>query len=309
MNIDKIIKQLKSGRKNYLEIKDFSDQPGIYSIFFSGNKFLVEGANPKENEIIYVGKTESSQKSRDADTHFKSGKTGSSTVRRSIGSLLREEFKLEPIPRNDSDFLAGRTSHYKFDPAGEEIITHWMQSNLALSFYEYPKSRTEIVNLETKLIHKLIPILNIDKNPNNPYGKYLANQRKKCARLAFKKIGEIKSPTKKRKLKMNTVSAGKYIKLWRNYLPRIEQELSDISTQKVIQLDSNDFDKVGNRRSYSFNLEYESGIVSNNICGSAVARDLVSVIAESDSIKKLIETGHIKINMDKGFSLHLKKIY
>ena len=60
---------------------------------------------------------------------------------------------------------------------------------------------------------------------------------------------------------MNTVSAGKYIKLWRNYLPRIEQELSDISTQKVIQLDSNDFDKVGNRRSYSFNLEYESGIV------------------------------------------------
>ena len=37
----------------------------------------------------------------------------------------------------------------------------WMENNLALSFYEYPRTKQEIEYLETKLIDELVPILNI----------------------------------------------------------------------------------------------------------------------------------------------------
>ncbi len=60
--------------------------------------------------------------------------------------------------------------------------------------------------------------------------------------------------------------------------------------------------------SYSFNLEFINGIVSNNIDGSAVARDLAKVLENSLEIKKILNLGHFKIRMDKDFCLWIEKL-
>lgn len=309
MEIDEIINHLRKNKTNFLEITSFSKYPGIYSIFFCGNIFPVENYIPKQDEIIYLGKTESSQEKRDSKTHFKSGKTGSSTVRKTIGSLLRIKHNLKPIPRNNTDFLNKRFSHFKFDNESEQIITEWMENNLALAFYEYPKSKTEIDELETSLIQKLIPVLNIDKNPLNPYGTFIKQSRKESAKLAFKDfkiVEEIKLPEKLKVNKMSTSSENKYTALWQSYINQIHRKLTDSNEPQTIQLDKDKFAKVGNRKSYSFNLEYKNGVVNNNIGGSAVARDLDKVISKSEAIKSILKNGYCKINLDKNFVLHIQ---
>ena len=73
----KIIDELKQGLTPFTKVDEFSSNPGIYAIGFIGEVFpFPTGENVVNNgDIIYIGKTEKSQKSRDAQTHFKSGKT------------------------------------------------------------------------------------------------------------------------------------------------------------------------------------------------------------------------------------------
>ena len=183
-----IIHQLIIGAHPFMEITRFCDKPGIYAIFFYGNLFPLEGVAIKSNQIIYLGKTESSQQSRDADTHFSSAKTGSSTVRRSLGALLKKELNLNPIPRNDKDFGAGRFTVFKFDNSSEVKLTSWMQKNLGLSFFMYDKPKDEINKLETELIDMVRPILNIDfKNPHNPYASIIKAERRLVALDSYKR--------------------------------------------------------------------------------------------------------------------------
>ncbi len=188
MNAHKIIETLKAKEKPYMQTGTFSQSPGIYAFFFIGNDFPLLGDAVSKHEIIYIGKTESSQEKRDAKTHFTSGKTGSSTFRRSMGSILCASENLKPIPRNHSDYQRRRLSHFKFDARSEEVITDWMKNNLALSFYEYPRSKHEIEKLETELIRILSPKLNISKNHGNPFKDRLQQLRKKCAQMAFEEL-------------------------------------------------------------------------------------------------------------------------
>lgn len=187
MGIQTAINQLIEKEKPYLEIKKFSPNPGIYAFFFIGNKFPFLENKVNKHQLVYVGKTESSQEKRDAKTHFATGKTGSSTVRKSIGALLNTETSLTPIPRNNSDYKKGRFSHFKFDQQSEELITHWMKNNLALSFYEFNGSKEDLKILETALIEKVVPILNITKNQKNQFANKLKALRKVCAEQAHNK--------------------------------------------------------------------------------------------------------------------------
>jgi len=215
-------------KKSYHAISSFSKSPGIYALFFHGSEFPLPGYNPKEDEIIYLGKTESSQASRDRDTHFSSGKTGSSTIRRTFGALLREKLELKPIIRSQSDIIKGRISHYKFDQLSEEKLTKWMVQNLGLSFYEVKASASEIDRLETHLIQIQKPILNIDrKTSNKPWKTKIQAKRKETGHLAYKNREEaIEIPIRlKQEIKTATriISDGsnvvhKYESIWKNYV-------------------------------------------------------------------------------------------
>jgi len=103
-------------------------------------------------------------------------------------------------------------------------------------------------------------------------------------------------------------SQGKYSNIWRNALPTISEILGSSESSGSIALNFEDFALVGNRKSYSFNLEFDDGIVSNNISGSAVARDLAAVLTTSSSVKSILKTGYFKFQMDKNFTLSISKL-
>ena len=103
-------------------------------------------------------------------------------------------------------------------------------------------------------------------------------------------------------------SQGKYSNIWRNELTTISEVLSSSASSGSITLNFEDFELVGNRQSYSFNLEFDDGVVSNNISGSAVARDLAAVLSTSSSVKSILKTGYFKFQMDKNFTLSISKL-
>jgi|TARA_B100000959_G_C14934095_1_gene604952 hypothetical protein len=312
MDSEQVILHLTTNRKKFVETTEFSSQPGIYAFFYNGGALPYISELIPDNEIIYIGKTESSQKKRSAQTHFKSGKTGSSTVRRSFGSLLKEKMSLIPIPRNETDFIRGRLSHFKFDENSEYKLTDWMKLNLSISFFEFPKSKQEIEGLESEIIYQLTPKLNIDKNPNNQFKSTLQMLRKQCSNEAHSS-----QPIKPKNIEKEHIidtfysapgSKGKYTNIWQNTISAISDMLNSENPNGCIELNSRDFAKVGNRKNYSFNIEYDGGSVSNNLSGSAVARDLAAVISRSNSVKAVLKNGHYKIRMDKNFALWVSKL-
>lgn len=103
---------------------------------------------------------------------------------------------------------------------------------------------------------------------------------------------------------MNT---GKYLDLWIKEKELIKNKLINSNEKQFIQLSFDRFNSVGNRKKYSFNLQYEKGIVTNNISSSAVARDLDNILSNDDAIKNVLKTGRFKINMDKNFCLWIQK--
>ncbi len=328
--MNQIITSLKNDSCPYKKIRKFSDEPGIYALFFTGKDFPLADYNPQKDEIIYIGKTESSQANRDEKTHFTSGKTGSSTIRRSLGALLKDELSLVPIPRNDKDFDAGRKSFFKFDEPSEDKLTKWMKDNLALSFYAYEQPPSEIDVLETGLIAEAKPLLNIDsKNPDNPYARIIKAARKACADEANQIMAQKEpsretsretsmepsmEPVKTKVVPFRTDSVNadknehKYEEIFKTALPLIETAIAEVAIRKLsIQLSQEDFKKVGNRQSYSFNLEFSDGIVVNDIGGSAVARDLARVLEQSENFNKNLKDMHVKFRMDKGFVLWISQ--
>jgi len=301
-----IILHLIRNAKPFLKIDSFSDQPGIYAFFFFGKKFPIDDYTPKQGEIVYIGKTESSQKKRDADTHFTTGKTGSSTVRKSFGSLILESLQLKPIPRGQSDIDAGCTSHFKFDQESEERLTIWMKDNLGLSFYEYKGNVKDIEVLETNLIQKVIPVINIDKNPDNPFLHLLKKARKDASNIAYSDtvMDSTSKSTRTKSKVFNADNIHKYEDIWRMSLHQITEILKG-QTDGEFEFKKEYFDQVGNRQSYSFNIEFQNGRVANNIGGSAVARDLARIMDNHPDAKELLKDKHVKIRMDKFFTVYI----
>ena len=177
MNSEEIIQHLYEQRKRFAEITELPLVRGVYAFFYNGKVLPHFPEEIPEHEILYIGKSakpKSNLQQRIARTHFKSGLTSRSTVRKTFGSILKETLSLKPILRNKSD-------KFRFDQESEDKLTEWMKSNLSVSFYEFPKTEQEIGRLETNIICLLIPKLNIRQNPNNSFGNKLTRLRKECA--------------------------------------------------------------------------------------------------------------------------------
>ena len=188
-NINSIISHLQNQLKPFGEIEEIKDVAGIYAIALNGSNFpFFNDQSIKEGTILYVGKSDSSIKKRVYKSHFNSDKTGSSTVRRSLGAILKEHLELEPIPRSIKE---KRFRDYSFIYEGEVRLTEWMINNLSVSFYDYPYGKKQINDLETKIIKRLKPVLNLKKNVSlNPHLSELEELRAKCkdiARIKFEK--------------------------------------------------------------------------------------------------------------------------
>jgi hypothetical protein len=101
----------------------------------------------------------------------------------------------------------------------------------------------------------------------------------------------------------------KYLTTWRRYIPVIRLHLKrSLTAEQSFKLNITDFESAGDRgkSGYSFNITLENGKVTNNISGSAVARDLFEALKEDETIKAMLQDKAIKISVGKSFLLSIK---
>jgi hypothetical protein len=115
---------------------------------------------PTDARPLYVGKAERSLVSRDVDTHFSTGKTGSSTLRRSLAGLLADKLALEGRPRNPAK--PERFANFGLEASGDERLTDWMLTHLRLAVWPSPDGAI-LDAVETAVLAELLPPLNVAK--------------------------------------------------------------------------------------------------------------------------------------------------
>jgi hypothetical protein len=101
----------------------------------------------------------------------------------------------------------------------------------------------------------------------------------------------------------------KYLTTWRKYIPVIRLHLKrSLNEDQSFKLNITDFESAGDRgkSGYTFSLAMENGKVTNNISGSAVARDLYEALKTDDAIKEMIQDKTIKISVGKSFVFSIK---
>lgn len=155
-------------------IKEASQQvsarPGLYAIYGDERAWVEVGLPPSPHRPLYVGKAEKSLVSRDLSSHFATdptarARTGSSTVRRSFAALLRVALDLHAVPRNLT--RPDHFANYALTEAGDARLSQWMHSRLTLAVWPAPATMpVPLKDVETALIVRFAPPINLDKNPN-----------------------------------------------------------------------------------------------------------------------------------------------
>ena len=139
----------------------FSHRAGLYAVHAESSIWRFLGLEDHEGPL-YVGKDERSLVSRDIKTHFATGKTGASTVRRSFAALLRQPLNLRAVPRNTA--TPGYFANYAVEPAGDARLTEWMRENLTLAVWEKPEG-VPLRPLEIGVLSGWMPPLNLTDVP------------------------------------------------------------------------------------------------------------------------------------------------
>ncbi|MGI8757071.1 MAG: GIY-YIG nuclease family protein [Acidimicrobiales bacterium] len=156
-------------------------KPGLYALKANAHTWELLGLGlPPDGRPLYVGKAEDSLGTRDVKTHFGTGRTGSSTVRRTIGALLADQLDLVAQPRNPAK--PGYFSNYGFELAGDARLTEWMLDHLKLATW-VPPSEVVLDEIETEVVQTLGPPLNVAK-VRTPWGSAVSAARKRQAAAA-----------------------------------------------------------------------------------------------------------------------------
>lgn len=135
--------------------------PGLYAFYGDERAWADLDLRPTiDGQPLYVGKAERSLNGRDVGTHFSTGKTGSSTVRRSLAALLVSQLGLTAVPRNLA--RPDGTANYSLDAAGDERLSQWMDQRLGLTVWVKPAG-VVLHEVETAVLLRLRPPLNLAK--------------------------------------------------------------------------------------------------------------------------------------------------
>lgn len=176
MDLESALAELNRTKVSISEIS-VPNSSGVYAICLRHSSFI-EGLPTNHEGLLYIGSA-SNLAARGFDHHFNSTRTSFSSLRRSLGALLKQELNLVAIPRgsglSEDDFR-----HYKFLPDGEERLTKWMEDHLEIGICPVA---SQYESLETQLIARLKPILNLI-GWDNPYRRETKRRRKICAEEA-----------------------------------------------------------------------------------------------------------------------------
>lgn len=188
-SIEIIISSIRANTKSVTQHKEYPNKPGLYA--FSLNSRASLRVFGEANQIIYVGKAEDSLKKRDLDTHFKDGRTGRSTLRRSIGAILKAELKLIAFSRN-GELVPPNIDNYKFNSKAETKLSQWMKDNLLIGYWVYEAEKeTDILRtIEEQLTVVLKPSLDLDNRTChlNKHAAALIALRNKCKEEARQNV-------------------------------------------------------------------------------------------------------------------------
>lgn len=153
-------------------------RPGLYAISGAATAWVTLGlGDPPDDRPLYVGKSEDSLVTRDVKTHFATGRTGSSTVRRSLAGLLAGALELHAQPRNPAK--PGHYANFGLEPASDARLTAWMIEHLRLAVWPSPAG-AHLGDVETKVLAMLVPPLNLDK-VRTPWRAHVSGGRKVLA--------------------------------------------------------------------------------------------------------------------------------
>jgi hypothetical protein len=136
-------------------------RPGLYSIHAEGPVWHELGiGDPPDSRPLYLGKAEDSLLTRDVMTHFGDGRTGQSTVRRSLAALLHDTHGFRGIPRNPRN--PGYFSCFGLCEAQESELGAWMHERLKLAIWPKPSGCPyALKSIETAILVRLGPPLNL----------------------------------------------------------------------------------------------------------------------------------------------------
>jgi len=150
-------------------------KPGLYCIRIADintipkpfNTFLAD----RQHNIIYIGIATENLNRRFLNQELRA--KGHGTFFRSIGAVLG--FK----PPKGSLVTKANKRNYTFSPADEQKIIEWINQNLIVNWVEYSGN---FETLETELINKYRPLINLAKNPSAL--PLLSELRYECVRIA-----------------------------------------------------------------------------------------------------------------------------
>ena len=154
------------------------DKPGLYCIRIIKPKILptpfsTELENRNHN-IVYIGIATQSLYKRMLNQELRAN--GHGTFFRSLGAILG--FR----PPQGSLTEKKNKRNYKFNTSDERKIIEWINKNLKINWVTF---NNDFEAIETSLILKYKPILNISKNPYSI--QRLSELRKECVEIANRK--------------------------------------------------------------------------------------------------------------------------
>ena len=125
-----------------------------------------------QKELLYIGKLDNLARRN----HFKRKSSGSSTVRRSLGALLKYELKLDAKSCSAAGSSVNGNKNYRFEDEGETCLSKWMIKNLKCSIYALKRDEQ---TMETQLIKEFKPPLNL-RGWKNPQKEMIEKLRTVC---------------------------------------------------------------------------------------------------------------------------------
>ena len=155
---------------------------GIYAIFAKKLNCLPEITLPSSG-VVYIGISGKLE----LRNHFEVKHSGFSTIRRSIGAILKDEMNLSAEPRAGGE-SERNYKNFRFADNGEKRLSLWMQSNLEYSIVELEGDLSELRKIENCLISENELPLNLTKY-KNCQKRHIQDLRNLCKEEA-KKIWE-----------------------------------------------------------------------------------------------------------------------
>ncbi len=151
---------------------------GFYAVYLKCDHTISSLTVPDDG-LLYIGMTERGFSARN---HVTPKHSGYCTFRRSIGALLKDQIRLELLPR-PRQFMHHNTPYYRFTEASEQRLGLWMAGALYVSRVPHEHS---IAQVERQLIQQLEPPLNLTEWAN-PQADWVKAKRRNCLNEALGK--------------------------------------------------------------------------------------------------------------------------